>query len=264
MTDGIQISREDIKAGVQAGFASMNSPEGEAIITSAAELTRAGDAQAFFVPAVRLAIDCTLNVLEQPHIRNRLSPEIADRQTSASAIAGHFGTIFTKTGLITSLYSQHPQLRDLPVKDDDYESLGYTPYVESLGATPFYDARKVCGGALRLLQRNDIENPAAVIARSRNLLAITGIHKAFQLDAHEFLGDPYVFQRNLRLVTDETSHRVTFSQHAQRQLSRYMIEGRGCPAGRITPSDSAITLLESYWQRFVTFLVPPNATVNNT
>jgi hypothetical protein len=264
MSGEVDISIGVLRAGVGVGVDNFLSPEGIEIANRSNELASGGDVQAFFVPVVRLIVDAALKILNNPEVSPQLPLEIVSRQITVTHITNHITKLLVDKELFSKLYAASP-LGDSPTMLEEVENLANTPYLSTLAGAPFSDARQVCGGALRFL-----EQPAAearlTVARSRGLLAVSGIYKGYQDQAYKFLGSPYVDERHLELRSNEdgSNERVVFTRKTQQQLAAWSPAGRGCPASRIQdPSSSApSTLLENYWLQLVDYLVPLDATVN--
>jgi hypothetical protein len=257
------IGPQIIKGGLISAVDSFDSDEGRNIALQAAELVHAGNSEAYFVPAVKLLVDATLNVLTHPDAAPR-SLEVADRQTTASFMATHLAGVAAK-GLLRYLYLCNPALAKLSIPHSDIEGLDVAEYTGSLGAAPFFDARVVGGGAYRFLKSQGVENPIRIVKNSHNLLLIAGVYKdpEFTKLVHKALGSPYTDPENFELAEGTTDTEVRFTPSAAGLLKGLRINGRGCPAGKIKSPAAADRLLTTYWDRIIDFLIPEGATVDH-
>jgi hypothetical protein len=257
------ISNEAVRNGIGVALAAFESPSGEEIADTVAELVGNGNTEAYFVPAVRFLIDSTLQIVSEPEVKDALSNEVLDREFVASRLAEHVAKIATDNHVFSFLYKHSPTLSSISVPVVELDNLRNGEYLGSLGAAPFFDTRFVVGGAFRMLKAREIEDPKEVISRSSGLLVIAGVYKDPEIGkvVHSYLGLPYAKSEHYVLIDKEEGMEVAFADQAQLILETLHVEGRGCPAGKIkSPDNSPNRLLSDYWGKIVDFLIPAEAT----
>ncbi|HSW37312.1 MAG TPA: hypothetical protein VLG37_03005 [Candidatus Saccharimonadales bacterium] len=259
--ENVIIPPEAVQLGSLTAVNNFLSPENRGVIEGTAWLVRSGKEDAFFIPAVRFLVDATLRVVTLPDVEAQLEREVFARQAVASKVAQEFADLAAKSRLFLNVYNGIPILGSLNIPDPKFLGLINPKYLGTLGGAPFFDARLVGGGALRVLREHGItEGHGDAIVASRGLLAIAGVYKGFAERSTDYLGLPYVDDVHLRLEEGEEP-RVDFTDPAKDFLRSLRPAGRGCPAGGIVVKDAPKTsLLENYWERIVRFLVPPDAT----
>ncbi len=262
------ISEAEVRAGIM--------PAAQAFVGQSEEYTamapelfqgvlEKGQAEALYVPAVKLVVDSTLGILTQPEVEARLPREVATRRK----VAVHFGEyvigVAVHSDIFRHFYTKNQSLAPLArsilgelTNPDD------TKYISALCLAPFFDTSVVAGGALGFLQRREMagQNPAEVIGRSRGLLMIAGVEKGLSGKAFDYLGAPYAGDAHYTLDERQDEPAVTFTAETRDYLHSLMTEDSGCPTGRLAEFGRPdVSLLQASWERLVNYLVPPDATV---
>jgi hypothetical protein len=261
---GFEITASEAKEGIKPEIMDfLFGPNFDEISRNSADLVRSGSPEALYVPAVKLIVGATLNVLSLPDVAERLPQEVAARRSAALYAAEYATNLALTVDAFSHYYAKNSDLNNLAVRKGDALAIRDKTYLLSLGQAPFYDVSIVSGGAHRVIQENNIsETPSDVIARSTGLLAISGVYKGHSRKAVNYLGNPYARSEHLALEGQENDPNVGFTPLANEFLRGLHEKGRGCPAGKIPSGASEGTLLEEYWGKIVTYLVPPDATTD--
>jgi len=256
------LDREEIKAGIKPEIMDfLFGSNYDELSEIAADLVKEGRSEARYLPAVRLIVGSALRVLELPEVAGRLPQEIAARRNAALHAAECATNLALATDTLTQYYVDNPFLMNLTVKSGEEGALRNKEYLLSLGQSPFFDVAGVSGAALNLIRERDVSgSPPDIIARSTGLLAISGVYKGDSDVAVDYLGLPYASTEHLGLQEGIDGPEVDFTAEAKDFLGNLHVQGRGCPAGKVTEQGADHSLLEEYWRKLVYYLVPENAT----
>jgi len=267
ISTSIAVTDQVMRDGMQNALDAFASAEGTQVAEAAAQLVEAGRIEAYYVPAVRFILDSTLSVINSPEVRRQHGREVGDRQNGASYIAMAIAKRATDFDLFCRIYEATPVLADLIISSREVEALQDEEYLGSLGGAPFFDARIVSGGALRVARAKGFAHPTEVVKDSTGLLAIASLPKDAQTTrmAHEMLGLPYVRAENLTVEQEDGKPRIAFAPEALALIKRLHRKGGGCPAGKLQlpAGETTIPLIQKYWRPMVDFLLPKNARVSN-
>lgn len=257
---------DEYKAGLKPALMELVTPGSDSSLSQqTAALVESGRPEAFYAPAVRVVLDAALNTVTQPSVTARLPREVEIRRNIAIHCATYAVNLAQYSNLFPQYYRNNQELMAVASDNPSIDDLEDNEYLTSIGEAPFFDAAIACGGALRILQANDNkvnEEPAAVIARSTGLLAISGIYKGNSPKAVEFLGAPYADPQHMEVRDGEEGIKVHFTDTATTHLRSLSQPNRGCPAAKLDAENAHVSLLEQYWKRMAHYLVPPDASVD--
>ncbi|HYF97157.1 MAG TPA: hypothetical protein VD947_03925 [Patescibacteria group bacterium] len=212
------------------------------------------------IPGVDLIVNSALDVLAQPDVYGRISPEIATRTKVAVKCVNR----------VAKLIGNDANRQDFGQASDILLPLDYglrgrdfgpnSDLALRLSRAAFIDVCILAGGAVRFLDREDTadeESRSAIIARSSGLLDFSRIRQNAMKDALDYLGRPYADTRHYVWTKDR---KVDFAAEAKDTLQNMRARGRGCPAHRVpSPDNTKINLLQDRWGAMVQYMVPEEA-----
>lgn len=214
------------------------------------------------IPGVDLIVNSALDVLAQPSVDGRISPEIADRTKVAVKCVNR----------IAELIGSDRHRQDFDEASDailpsefDIQGRNFGPnskYAVKISRAGFIDMCVLAGGALRFLHEDDAsEEPTGeIIERSSGLLVFSRISQSKMEDALEYLGYPYADSRHYKKIKAGDRTKVDLAHETKEKLQQMQQKGRGCPASRIpSPGKAGVNLLQDRWSPLVRYMVPEGA-----
>lgn len=255
-----------MKDGMTPALVEFIDPEVQAgLATEVRHLTIAGNEEAYYVPAVHLIVQSTLNVMDLPTMRARMPRQILQRSGIAIHAAKQYTNLAITMEAFTALYTTNPALASLSRSRALFEALADREYMETLGGAPFFDSRVTIGGAFNFLDEVGIPSPERkdIIVNSPALLAISGVYKGNADRAITHLGTPYANTEHYALDENGETPKVTFTEATRQYLKSLGVKDRGCPAGKINLIDretsTEYNLLYRNWRRIVGSLISEDA-----
>jgi hypothetical protein len=228
------------------------------------EAVDAGREEAFFAPAVNLAVNITLAACLQEEPYKRLPEEVSERAQVAQDIAYLVGKNGATSGRFVEVYKSDKYLRrGLRQKPSLADDLQDVRYLASQCESPFREVGRVAGGAFHALRKRGVNTGQAdIVVRSRSLPLAASIPSEDAPDIYEELGTPYLWPRNFVVSRVKRQTSIEFSRKTIDLLSSYSLPLRGCPAATIYPYGRDLrSLIHEGWENIVYFLLLPGAKV---
>jgi len=226
----------------------------------------AGNAHAFFVPAVRFVVAAGLDALRLPEAQAQLPLEIAERAVEAHKVVKRL----TRLGIELGIFELGYRTRGMYAPDLK-EALQYAhhlydlEYMPRLAMAPFSDVANVGGGAVRLLQedRPATADRTEVVKRSLGLTTVAKVDLNLTSLLYAWLGNPYANIRHLKIDDDRLGPKVRFTPESRQWIeANYHAAGGVCPLAKMKSPRSRGSILQEDWRAIVNYLIPPNATVD--